>query len=182
MWLMPCSNLPRPAWRKHQPPIYASTPLEFRETPEPEIPGNTGAAIRLSACTGSTLHLVEPLGFNLKDTKLRRAGLDYHDMTHVVIHPNFTNLVESMPDSRIISFTAQARTLYTEVDYQPNDILLFGPEPGNIPDPMDIMSGDHIYKQVRFPMRPSLRSLNLANCAAIALYEAWRQMGFAGGE
>lgn len=148
----------------------------------PRIPGNTGSAIRLCAITGTILHLVEPLGFNLKDTKLRRAGLDYHDMTHVVIHPNFTNLVESMPDSRIISFTAQARTLYTEVDYQPNDILLFGPEPGNIPDPMDIMSGDHIYKQVRFPMRPSLRSLNLANCAAIALYEAWRQMGFAGGE
>ncbi len=147
----------------------------------PRIPGNTGSAIRLCAITGSVLHLVEPLGFNLKDTKLRRAGLDYHDMTHVVIHPDFDNLIESMPDSRIISFTAQATTLYTEVEYRPTDILLFGPEPGDIPDPMDIMAGPHIYQQVRFPMRPSLRSLNLANCASIALYEAWRQMGFQGG-
>ena len=146
----------------------------------PRIPGNTGSAIRLCAVTGSVLHLVEPLGFNLRDTKLRRAGLDYHDMAHVVIHPDFENLVSSMPGSRIISFTAQADGLYTEVEYRPMDILLFGPEPGDIPDPMDIMAGEHVYKQVRCPMRPSLRSLNLANCASIALYEAWRQLGFKG--
>ena len=81
----------------------------------PRIPGNTGSAIRLCAVTGTILHLVEPLGFNLRDTKLRRAGLDYHDMAHVVLHPNFDNLVESMPDSRIIAFTAHATKLYTEV-------------------------------------------------------------------
>ena len=101
----------------------------------PRIPGNTGSAIRLCAVTGTILHLVEPLGFNLRDTKLRRAGLDYHDMAHVVLHPNFDNLVESMPNSRIIAFTAHATKLYTEVEYKPTDILLFGPEPGDIPRP-----------------------------------------------
>ena len=141
----------------------------------------TGSAIRLCAVTGTILHLVEPLGFNLRDTKLRRAGLDYHDMAHVVLHPNFDNLVESMPNSRIIAFTAHATKLYTEVEYKPTDILLFGPEPGDIPDPMDIMEGPHVAEQVRLPMRPSLRSLNLTNCASIAIYEAWRQLNFAGG-
>ena len=136
---------------------------------------------RLCAVTGTILHLVEPLGFNLRDTKLRRAGLDYHDMAHVVLHPNFEDLVESMPDSRIIAFTAHATKLYTDIEYKPTDILLFGPEPGNIPDPMDIMAGPHVAEQVRLPMRPSLRSLNLTNCASIAIYEAWRQMGFKGG-
>ena len=142
----------------------------------PRIPGNTGSAIRLCAVTGTILHLVEPLGFNLRDTKLRRAGLDYHDMAHVVLHPNFENLVESMPNSRIIAFTAHATKLYTDIEYKPTDILLFGPEPGNIPDPMDIMAGPHVAEQVRLPMRPSLRSLNLTNCASIAIYEAWRQL------
>jgi tRNA (cytidine/uridine-2'-O-)-methyltransferase len=147
----------------------------------PRIPGNTGSAIRLCAVTGTILHLVEPLGFNLHDTKLRRAGLDYHDMAHVVLHPNFQSLVDSMPGSRIIAFTANATKLYTEVQYRPTDILLFGPEPGDIPDPMDIMGGPHVAEQVRLPMRPSLRSLNLTNCASIAIYEAWRQLDFSGG-
>lgn len=146
----------------------------------PRIPGNTGSAIRLCAVTGTILHLVEPLGFNLKDTKLRRAGLDYHDMAHVVMHKNFDDLVESMPDSRIIAFTAQATKMYTNIEYRPNDILLFGPEPGNIPDPIDVMFGPHVSEQVKLPMRPALRSLNLTNCASIAVYEAWRQLGFQG--
>ena len=140
----------------------------------PRIPGNTGSAIRLCAVTGTILHLVEPLGFNLHDTKLRRAGLDYHDMAHVVMHPNFENLVESMPNSRIIAFTAHATKLYTEIEYKPTDILLFGPEPGDIPDPVDIMFGPHVAEQVRLPMRPSLRSLNLTNCASIAISCAQR--------
>ncbi|MFT9232318.1 MAG: TrmH family RNA methyltransferase, partial [Bifidobacterium sp.] len=96
----------------------------------PRIPGNTGSAIRLCAVTGTILHLVEPLGFNLQDTKLRRAGLDYHDMAHVVLHPNFESLVKAMPNSRIIAFTANATKLYTDVQYRPTDILMFGPEPG----------------------------------------------------
>lgn len=148
----------------------------------PRIPGNTGSAIRLCAVTGTILHLIEPLGFNLHDTKLRRAGLDYHDMAHVVLHPDFQNLVDTMPDSRIIAFTAHGTKNYTEVEYRPTDILLFGPEPGNIPDPLDIMEGPHVAEEVRLPMRPSARSLNLTNCASIAIYEAWRQLGFKGGQ
>lgn len=148
----------------------------------PRIPGNTGSAIRLCAVTGTILHLIEPLGFNLKDTKLRRAGLDYHDMAHVVIHPDFDEMADSMPASRIIAFTAHATKLYTDIDYRPDDILLFGPEPGDIPDPLDIMFGPRVAEQVRLPMRPSMRSLNLTNTASIAIYEAWRQLGFQGGK
>jgi tRNA (cytidine/uridine-2'-O-)-methyltransferase len=148
----------------------------------PRIPGNTGSAIRLCAVTGTILHLIEPLGFNLGDTKLRRAGLDYHDMAHVVLHPNFQSLVDSMPDSRIIAFTANATKNYTDIEYRPTDILLFGPEPGDIPDPMDIMFGPDVAEQVRLPMLPSARSLNLTNTASIAVYEAWRQLGFAGAK
>ena len=124
----------------------------------PRIPGNTGSAIRLCAVTGTILHLVEPLGFNLRDTKLRRAGLDYHDMAHVVLHPNFEDLVESMPDSRIIAFTAHATKLYTDIEYRPTDILLFGPEPGNIPDPMDIMAMDDIGLVTNLQVEPMLAS------------------------
>lgn len=160
--------------------IKTSTPhLAFYS---PRIPGNTGSAIRLCAVTGTILHLIEPLGFNLRDTKLRRAGLDYHDMAHVVLHESFEDMVESMPNSRIIAFTAYAKKQYTEVQYKPTDILLFGPEPGNIPDPMDIFFGPHVAEQVRLPMLPARRSLNLTNTASIAVYEAWRQLGFAGGE
>lgn len=160
--------------------IKTSTPhLAFYS---PRIPGNTGSAIRLCAVTGTILHLIEPLGFNLRDTKLRRAGLDYHDMAHVVLHESFEDMVESMPHSRIIAFTAYAKKQYTEVQYKPTDILLFGPEPGNIPDPMDIFFGSHVAEQVRLPMLPARRSLNLTNTASIAVYEAWRQLGFAGGQ
>lgn len=152
----------------------------------PRIPGNTGSAIRLCAMTGTILHLIEPIGFNFKDTKLRRAGLDYHDMAHVVIHPDFQSLVDSMPSSRIIAFTEKGSKLYTQVEYRPTDILLFGPEPGNVPEPEEIMFGPHVAEQVRLPMRPvsegvHKRDMNLANCAAVATYEAWRQLGFAGG-
>ena len=149
---------------------------------EPEIPQNCGNIARTCAATGSILHLVKPLGFDISEKAVRRAGLDYHDMAHVVLHPDFDNLVESMPESRIIAFTAHATKLYTDVEYKPTDILLFGPEPGNIPDPTDIMFGPHVAEQVRLPMRPSLRSLNLTNCASIAIYEAWRQLGFDGGQ
>ena len=130
--------------------------------------------------TGTILHLVEPLGSIFAIPSCVVPGLTI--MTWLsVLHPNFDNLVESMPNSRIIAFTAHATKLYTEVEYKPTDILLFGPEPGDIPDPMDIMAGPHVAEQVRLPMRPSLRSLNLTNCASIAIYEAWRQLGFKGG-
>ena len=132
--------------------------------------------------TGTILHLVEPLD---SICAIRNCAVpDWTTTTWPTWYCtlNFENLVESMPNSRIIAFTAHATKLYTDIEYKPTDILLFGPEPGNIPDPMDIMAGPHVAEQVRLPMRPSLRSLNLTNCASIAIYEAWRQLGFAGGQ
>lgn len=145
---------------------------------EPRIAGNTGAAIRLSAVTGASLHLVEPLGFDLSEAKLRRAGLDYHDLAHVEVHPDLPSAVTALPESRIIAFTTQATTNFAEVSYRPDDVLLFGPEPTGLPD--TALEHPRITKQVRIPMLPGLRSLNLANSASIALYEAWRQHGYDG--
>ena len=147
----------------------------------PRIPGNTGSAIRLCAVTGTILHLVEPWASTCATPSCAEQASTTMTWPTWCCTPNFENLVESMPNSRIIAFTAHATKLYTEVEYKPTDILLFGPEPGDIPDPMDIMEGPHVAEQVRLPMRPSLRSLNLTNCASIAIYEAWRQLNFAGG-
>lgn len=145
---------------------------------EPKIPGNTGAAIRLAACTGAMLHLVEPLAFDMDDTKLRRAGLDYHDLAHVRVHPNFDALLSNL-SGRIWAFTGQADTHYSDVRYREGDCLLFGPEPDGLP--AEIMEHPSITALVRIQMRPGIRSLNLANAASIATYEAWRQMDFLGG-
>ena len=128
---------------------------------EPEIPGNTGAAIRLSACTGSMLHLVEPLGFDMDDAKLRRAGLDYHDLAHVRVH------------------TGHATTMYSDVSYEDGDGLLFGRESVGLSE--DAMNHPRVADRVRIHMVDGVRSLNLANSASIVLYEAWRQLGFPGG-
>lgn len=145
---------------------------------EPRIAGNTGSAIRTSAATGAALHLVEPLGFDLSEPKLRRAGLDYHDLAHVVVHPDLASALASLPDSRVLAFTTQATTSYTDVAYQDEDVLLFGPEPTGLPP--EVLADPRVTQQVRIPMLPGRRSLNLSNCAAIAGYEAWRQMGFPG--
>ncbi len=145
---------------------------------EPRIPGNTGAAIRLAACTGALLHLVEPLGFEMEDTKLRRAGLDYHDLAHVTVHPDFDSLCAKIP-GRIWAFTGHSTRTYTEATYEDGDCLLFGPEPDGLPQ--WVMEDPRIHALVRINMLPNVRSLNLANAAAIATYEAWRQMGFPGG-
>ncbi|MFT4035580.1 MAG: tRNA (cytidine(34)-2'-O)-methyltransferase [Patulibacter sp.] len=145
---------------------------------EPRIPQNTGNAIRLSAVTGAHLHLIEPLGFDLSDSKLRRAGLDYHDLAHVSVHPNFDACVEAIGPARVFAFTSTGRRQFTEIDYAAGDILLFGPEPDGLPS--RILEHPRITEQVRIPMLPARRSLNLSNSAAIAVYEAWRQHGFAG--
>lgn len=145
---------------------------------EPRIAGNTGSAIRTSAATGAALHLVEPLGFDLSEPKLRRAGLDYHDLAHVVVHPDLASALTSLPGSRVLAFTTQATTSYTDVAYQDGDVLLFGPEPTGLPP--EVLADPRVTQQLRIPMLPGRRSLNLSNCAAIAAYEAWRQMGFAG--
>ncbi|MFI2754257.1 tRNA (cytidine(34)-2'-O)-methyltransferase [Cellulomonas sp. P22] len=147
---------------------------------EPRIPGNTGSAIRLAAATGATLHLVEPLGFDLSEPKLRRAGLDYHDLAHVVVHPDLEDLLASLPQSRVLAFTTHTTTRHTDVEYSDDDVLLFGPEPTGLPP--EVLAHPRVTGQVRIPMLAGRRSLNLSNAAAIAAYEVWRQRGFDGGE
>ncbi len=146
---------------------------------EPRIPGNTGAAIRLAACTGAMLHLVEPLGFDMEDTKLRRAGLDYHDLAHVKTHPDLDSLLAEIP-GRTWAFTGRTTRTYTDAKYEDGDCLLFGPEPDGLPG--WVMEDDRIHALVRINMLEGARSLNLANAASIATYEAWRQLGFTGGK
>ena len=144
----------------------------------PEIPGNTGNAIRLAAVTGAHLHLVEPLGFDLSDAKLRRAGLDYHDLANVTVHPSIDELWSHLGERRVIAFSTHTDNSFAEVEYQDGDVLLFGRESTGLPD--EVINDDHVDMAVRIPMLPARRSLNLANSASIAIYEAWRQHGYAG--
>ena len=144
----------------------------------PEIPGNTGNAIRLAAITGAELHLVEPLGFDFSDAKLRRAGLDYHDLAVVTVHKSIEAAWEALQPERVYAFTSDGETSYADISYLPGDVLLFGPESVGLPE--YLKHDPHVTSRVRLPMLPSLRSLNLANAASIAVFEAWRQNGFAG--
>ncbi len=144
---------------------------------EPRIPGNSGAAIRLAACTGTLLHLIEPLGFDMEDAKLRRAGLDYHDLAHVKVQPNLDAVLNEV-SGNVYAFTGQATTHYADITYAEGDCLLFGPEPDGLPD--HVLNDPRLTALVRINMVPGVRSLNLANSAAIATYEAWRQLGFTG--
>ncbi|BBY32830.1 tRNA (uridine(34)/cytosine(34)/5-carboxymethylaminomethyluridine(34)-2'-O)-methyltransferase TrmL [Mycolicibacter minnesotensis] len=145
----------------------------------PRIPPNTGNAIRMVAATGAELHLVEPLGFDLSEPKLRRAGLDYHDLAWVTVHPSLPAAWEALGQARVFAFTAGATTPYTDVHYLPGDVLMFGPEPTGLDEAT--LADPHITARLRIPMLPGRRSLNLSNAAAVAAYEAWRQHGFAGG-
>lgn len=144
---------------------------------EPKIPGNTGNAIRLAACTGARLHLIEPLAFNFDDAHLRRAGLDYHDLADLMIHPSWEDAKAYFgPDRRIFAFTGHSLHNYADEHYRDDDVLLFGTEPTGLPE--SVLHDPRITKQLRIPMLPGRRSLNLANSASIALYEAWRQLDF----
>ncbi|GGC65372.1 putative tRNA (cytidine(34)-2'-O)-methyltransferase [Hoyosella rhizosphaerae] len=145
---------------------------------EPRIPPNTGNAIRLAAATGCELHLVGPLGFDLSEPKLRRAGLDYHDLASVTVHPNLPSAWETLKPERVFAFTAHATTPHTDVQYQPGDILMFGPEPTGLT--AETLADPNITQKLRIPMVQGRRSLNLSNAAAIVVYEAWRQHGFSG--
>lgn len=145
---------------------------------EPVIAGNTGNAIRLSAVTGARLHLIEPLGFDLEDSKLRRAGLDYHDLADVSIHPDLDQALDALPEARVFAFTARTDVSYEQIEYARDDVLLFGTEPTGLPE--DAMAHPRITSRVRIPMLPARRSLNLSNAVSIAVYEAWRQLGFDG--
>ncbi|MEU5845454.1 tRNA (cytidine(34)-2'-O)-methyltransferase [Saccharopolyspora shandongensis] len=142
---------------------------------QPEIPGNAGNAIRMAAGSGCALHLIEPLGFSVEDAKLRRAGLDYHDRAALHVHPDLESAWRTLNPQRVIAFTSKAEHSYETVAYRPGDVLLFGPESTGLPE--DVLAD--VTLRVRIPMLPGIRSMNLANSAAVAVYEAWRQQGFA---
>ena len=144
----------------------------------PRIAPNTGNAIRMVAGTGCELHLVEPLGFDLSEPKLRRAGLDYHDLASVTVHTGLPAAWAALEPTRVFAFTAHAEASFADVSYQPGDVLLFGPEPTGLD--AETLADPHITAQVRIPMLAGRRSLNLSNAAAVAVYEAWRQQGFSG--
>jgi tRNA (cytidine/uridine-2'-O-)-methyltransferase len=144
---------------------------------EPRIPPNTGNAIRLVAATGAHLHLVEPLGFTMTDAQLRRAGLDYHDLAKVSVHPTLDDLWFAVLPARVFAFTASATTSYADVEYVAGDVLMFGPEPTGLSPA--VLEHPNVTSRLRIPMLPGRRSLNLSNSAAVAAYEAWRKQGFA---
>ncbi len=178
-----CGRLP---WRRTAP---ATIGIVFSVVlHRPEIPGNTGSAIRLAACTGATLHLVRPLGFSMDEAKLRRAGLDYHDLARVHVHDDLPALWRALTAEgasgsggglpRVFAFTASAGTRYTDVRYRAGDVLLFGSESVGLPEA--VLHAPEVTARVRVPMLAGRRSLNLANAASIAVHEAWRQHDFAG--
>ncbi|MCK6095775.1 tRNA (cytidine(34)-2'-O)-methyltransferase [Micrococcus sp. EYE_162] len=144
----------------------------------PEIPGNTGNAIRLAAITGAELHLVEPLGFGFEDAHLRRAGLDYHDLAVVTVHPDLEAAFAALGPARVFAFTARGGVRHDEVAYEAGDVLMFGRESTGLD--AEVLAHPRVTATVRLPMQPSRRSLNLANAVSVAVFEAWRQHGFAG--
>ncbi|MGV8920281.1 MAG: tRNA (cytidine(34)-2'-O)-methyltransferase [Pseudomonas sp.] len=144
---------------------------------QPEIPPNTGNVIRLCANSGCTLHLIEPLGFELDDKRLRRAGLDYHEYATLQTHPDLASCLQSLGNPRLYAFTTKGSKPFHDVRFEKGDAFLFGPESRGLPtEVLDSLSGDH---RLRLPMREGCRSLNLSNTVAVAVYEAWRQNDFA---
>lgn len=144
---------------------------------EPEIPPNTGNIIRLCANTGVDLHLIHPLGFSPDSSKLKRAGLDYHEWTRVFHHENYIAFLKAMQNKKIYACTTHGKFLYSEVKYAPGDVFLFGPETRGLPK--DLLSEKPSEQLIRIPMLQNSRSLNLSNAAAVITYEALRQIGFA---
>jgi tRNA (cytidine/uridine-2'-O-)-methyltransferase len=146
---------------------------------EPEIPPNTGNIIRLAANTGCRLILIEPLGFQLDEKRLRRAGLDYHEFAEVKTYENYEKFLEQEKPETIFAVTTKATQYFQQATYKKDDYLLFGPETRGLPaEILTSLGQDHC---IRIPMKEGSRSLNLSNSAAIILYEAWRQNDYAGG-
>ncbi|NWG86694.1 MAG: tRNA (cytidine(34)-2'-O)-methyltransferase [Hydrogenophilaceae bacterium] len=146
---------------------------------QPEIPPNTGNIIRLAANTGCRLHLIEPLGFALEDKQLKRAGLDYHEYADLQLHADWAATRAHFAGRRLFAFSTRAQRLYTEVAFEPGDVLLFGPETRGLPQ--EVLAEITEENRIRLPMRAGQRSLNLSNAVAVTVFEAWRQNGFAGG-
>ena len=143
---------------------------------EPEIPPNTGNIIRLSANCGAKLHLVKPLGFDLTDKRLRRAGLDYHDLAHVSVHDSLEEFFSAVQLTRVFACSTKGTKNFSEVNYKPGDTFIFGPETRGLSESfLNSLPKDSV---IRIPMLKGSRSLNLSNAAAIIIYEAWRQNGF----
>ena len=143
---------------------------------EPEIPPNTGNIMRLAANTGFQLHLIEPLGFELDDKQLRRAGLDYREWADTRRYAGYDEFIKTCNFNNLYAFTTKGARTYSEAEFEPHDALLFGPESRGLPTAiLDSLSGDN---KLRIPMTQQSRSLNLSNTVAIAVYEAWRQQGF----
>ena len=148
---------------------------------EPEIPSNTGNLIRLCANTGSKLHLVEPLGFSLENRKLRRAGLDYRDLTSVQVHDSFASCRKSIKgDGQLVTFSTHHSRVFSEFQYKPTDILLFGSETRGLPK--DLLQAADDTARLTIPMLSESRSLNLSNAVSIVMYEAWRQVQYTGAQ
>ena len=143
---------------------------------EPEIPPNTGNVIRLAANTGARLHLVKPLGFSLDDKQLKRAGLDYHEYASLAVHESWQHFARQMQGRRMFAFATSAERLYTDVRYAADDVLVFGREATGLPPALVEAFAPQM--RLRLPMRPGNRSINLSNAVAIAVFEAWRQLGF----
>lgn len=144
----------------------------------PEIPPNTGNAMRLAAVTGCRLHLVEPLGFDMDDARLKRAGMDYRDRASVEVHSDLDSVRTRLAPDRVYAFTVDADRVYTDVDFRQGDVFLFGPESVGLP--RQVQDLPWITDRLRLPMVEGVRSINLSNSAAIVVYEAWRQLGFIG--
>lgn len=145
---------------------------------EPEIPQNTGNIIRLCANTGFRLHLIEPLGFTWDDKRLRRSGLDYHEFAHIKKHKTYADFLQTEQPKRLFALTTKGQPAHSEVRFVLGDYLMFGPETRGIPN--EILATLPISQKIRIPMTANSRSMNLSNSVAVAVYEAWRQLGYAG--
>jgi tRNA (cytidine/uridine-2'-O-)-methyltransferase len=145
---------------------------------QPEIPPNTGNIIRLAANTGCRLHLVKPLGFRLDDRSLRRSGLDYGDVAGTLQHSSWEDCLRALEGRRLFALSTKASTTHAAARFEPGDVFVFGSETRGLPAP--VLRQFAADRQLRIPMRPGNRSLNLSNAVAVVVYEAWRQQGFGG--
>jgi tRNA (cytidine/uridine-2'-O-)-methyltransferase len=146
---------------------------------EPEIPPNTGNVIRICANVGAELHLVEPLGFEMDNTRLRRAGLDYHELTHVQVHASLAECLAVCGDGRTYAVSTRAARHFSDAQFAAGDVLMFGPETRGLPE--EVLEGVPPAQRLRIPMRAESRSMNLANAVSVLVYEGWRQLGYPGG-